>query len=700
MTLSSPVATRFLPSQRRLRTLLVATAALAVLAPIPPLSARSQGDTSLSPPYALAAAPQGAAAAGLHAIERQVEALRPDLVRTTVAIYTRGGVGSGVLLTPDGLVLTAAHVIAGPDGRREMVVLDDGRRFRATFVGADRVSDLGLVQIVDAHNLPAAPLGDSSTVRRGAWVLATGHPLGRQEGRPPVLRIGRVLNLTTGGWRGRRGSRIATDAPIINGDSGGPLFDLDGHVVGINSMISDGGRDARGLMASIHTPVNLAKAAIDLARAGQETPEAWEGPSPAFVEALNEAKGALQDGDLITGLRRAREAATIDPASADARLLMARSLARDRRPGPAATALGDALGRGFSDTAAVRDDPDLSRLVARDAALAARLNRLDALNGLPGQRKGDAPLLAAAAPPGMDRGVVRVRAGGKVVALGTVLSAAGDIVTKASELPDGVALECILPNGRIVPARRRGADAEWDVALLTVRAPGLRPVALIDGATPAGAWTISPDGAGAPAALGVVSVPEMPVRGQGFGAKPTSKAFLGVRLDPVDPDALRSMGLAKGVAVEVDPDLPAARAGIRDGDVLFAVDGHDVGDPDAVMDLLVGKQPGDSVAVQLARGDERLRVTVKLATRPAGLPGRGGIPEMLSGAVSRRSGPFPRVLDHDAMLRPEAMGGPVLDSSGRCLGINIARADRACTYAIRADDLEGIYARLKGTPTP
>src|SRR5262249_53237258 len=153
----------------------------------------------------------------------------------------------------------------------------------------------------DAKDLPVVPLGDSSTLRQGQWILATGHPLGQRMGRPPVLRIGRVLgapstaaapSASEAPRRRRNNQRIITDAPLINGDSGGPLFDLNGRVVGINSMITASGRS----MASIHIPANLAKAAIEKAHRG-ETPDAWSGPPPAFATALSAGQEALGAGN-------------------------------------------------------------------------------------------------------------------------------------------------------------------------------------------------------------------------------------------------------------------------------------------------------------------------------------------------------------------------------------------------------------------
>jgi serine protease Do len=628
-------------------------------------------------------------AEGFLAVQRQVETVQADMVRTTVALRVGFGSGSGVIISPDGLVLTAAHVIAGRPGRPIAAVLSDGRSLSATVVGADRESDLGLVKIEGASDLPTAPLGDSGVVRRRQWVLVTGHPLGNRTGRPPVLRIGRVLRLPRPGID-KEDRCVFTDVPMISGDSGGPLFDLQGHVVGINTMITAG--TAR--MESLHVPVNLAKAAVERARKGEQ-PETWTGPSNTFLQSMSAATQAFQAADNAAAVKHATEAAAADATSASARLLLARALARSGKKPAAAAALKEACDRGFLAAEVVRRDPDL-RTLAQDAAVTPILARLDALDQLVGQRKSDWPVLneAVLAEPAAGRGLVRIRAAsGSDIALGTILSADGDVLTKASELPEG-ALVVVLPDGSSVVPERGAVDPAWDIALLKLRVSGL-PVLPFGEGGGVGRWTFSPAGPAAIAAVGIVGVAEMPVQGRGIAPKATSKAYMGVRLEPVERDVLDALQLQGGVRVFVQPELPAAHAGIRDGDVIFQVDGKGVRDPDSMMDLLVDRKPGDPVTLHVARGEDRFDVTVRLTARPAGLPGRGGLPELLSGDVSRVGGPFPKVLMHDAVLHPSQMGGPILDLEGRCIGMNIARADRTSTYAIPASELRAIYTRLK-----
>jgi S1-C subfamily serine protease len=622
------------------------------------------------------------------AIQRQIDTVENSLIKATVALQLGGVSGSGVIISPDGYVLTAAHVIAGRHPRRCRIILSDGRRMDGTVLGSNSEEDFGMVKINEPSDLTAAPLGDSATLRPGQWLLATGHPLGLQSGRPPVLRLGRVLS---GPRRanGRPGRRILTDAPLISGDSGGPLFDLNGRVVGIHSMITEGER----WLASIHVPVNVAKPVLAQLEKGEEPSEDDIRSAPAG-RAVRNAENAVQSGDWPAAAKAAAEAVRLDDTSAVARVLLARADARAGKVSAAMTALQEAVDLGYNDTSALRLDADFNRLRSQ-GTFTQMVARLDALSSAPGSRKGDRTLLDAAtgSEPNVARGVVAVISDDNQVALGTVVSPDGDVLTKASELPDGT-LTCRLPDGSTLPATREGVDSKWDVALLKVKATSL-PTLRSAGHAELGHWTFTPDPSGTVAALGVVGVAEMPVLGTGISPKATSKAYMGVRLVPVPSSALKDMSLTNGVIVEVQPETPAAKAGIQTGDIIFEADGQPAKDPDSLMDLLLKKKPGDNVDLRVARDKDRLSITVNLTTRPAGLPGRGGLPEMLSGPVTHRAGPFQRVIHHDAVLSPNAMGGPVLDTDGNLIGMNIARADRTSTYAIAAKDVADIYAHLK-----
>ena len=149
----------------------------------------------------------------------------------TVGLNVQDGQGSGVIVSKDGYVLTAGHVSGAP-GTRVTVVLSNGTMVRAQALGANNGIDSGMVKITTPGEYPFVPLGSTMNLVAGQWVVALGHPGGYQVSRPPVLRLGRILTVR-GGPRGA----VGTDCPLINGDSGGPLFDLDGRLIGINSRI-------------------------------------------------------------------------------------------------------------------------------------------------------------------------------------------------------------------------------------------------------------------------------------------------------------------------------------------------------------------------------------------------------------------------------------------------------------------------------
>lgn len=165
--------------------------------------------------------------------ERQQQVAR-RVAPATVAVRVGPAQGSGVIVSPDGYVLTAAHV-AGKPGRRVVVNLSDGQIAFGKSLGLHRDLDAGLIkldtQIDNGRPVtwPFVELGDSSQLVPGQWVLALGHPGGFEPDRPVVVRLGRVLE--------NRDEFVKTDCKLVGGDSGGPLFDMDGNVVGVHSRI-------------------------------------------------------------------------------------------------------------------------------------------------------------------------------------------------------------------------------------------------------------------------------------------------------------------------------------------------------------------------------------------------------------------------------------------------------------------------------
>lgn len=166
----------------------------------------------------------------LREIEKKIQSLVAKATPATISLISKrvGASGSGVIVTEDGLILTAAHVVKGS---REMTVLfPDGREERARILGANFNRDAAMVQLIGKGPWPFVSIGESDTMKTGDLVIAMGHPSGFDPTRRPPVRFGRLMA------RGEHGF-ITTDCTVIAGDSGGPLFNLMGELVGIHSHI-------------------------------------------------------------------------------------------------------------------------------------------------------------------------------------------------------------------------------------------------------------------------------------------------------------------------------------------------------------------------------------------------------------------------------------------------------------------------------
>ncbi len=163
-------------------------------------------------------------------LEAKVEAVSHQVLPATVALLSEktGSSGSGVITRADGLILTAAHVVQG--AKELTVVFPDGAQVPGKVLGANYSKDIAMVQIVGKGPWPFVAVGESKSLVVGDWVIALGHSAGFDAARTPPVRFGRVVSKGPGNF-------LTTDCTLIGGDSGGPLFGLDGKIVGIHSSI-------------------------------------------------------------------------------------------------------------------------------------------------------------------------------------------------------------------------------------------------------------------------------------------------------------------------------------------------------------------------------------------------------------------------------------------------------------------------------
>ncbi|MDX1694980.1 MAG: DegQ family serine endoprotease [Ketobacteraceae bacterium] len=180
----------------------------------------------------------------------------------------REGLGSGIILSRDGYILTNNHVVAGAD--EISIRLSDRRVLDAKLIGGDELSDLALLK-VDADDLPVATLGNSDKLKIGEWVLAIGSPFGFEHSVTAGIVSAKGRNLSNDNYV----PFIQTDAAINPGNSGGPLFNLDGEVVGINSQIYSRSGGFMGLSFAI--PINVAMEVVEQLKDKGQVSRGWLG---------------------------------------------------------------------------------------------------------------------------------------------------------------------------------------------------------------------------------------------------------------------------------------------------------------------------------------------------------------------------------------------------------------------------------------
>jgi serine protease Do len=199
--------------------------------------------------------------------------------------------GSGFIISADGLVLTNAHVLEGAN--EVLVGLSDRSELKAEVVGADPRSDVALLK-VDADNLPTVKIGDPSTLKVGQWVLAIGSPFGFDYTATQGIISSLGRNLPSGGYV----SFIQTDAAVNPGNSGGPLFNLNGEVIGVNSQIYTRSGGYQGVSFAI--PIDVAMDVAEQLKTTGRVSRGWLGVMIQEVTSelaesfgLDKPKGAL-----------------------------------------------------------------------------------------------------------------------------------------------------------------------------------------------------------------------------------------------------------------------------------------------------------------------------------------------------------------------------------------------------------------------
>jgi len=685
-------------------------------------------------------------------LDRIVRKLSPDLVASTVAIMIGGGSGSGVIVSPDGLVITAAHVTSEP-GKQIKVLLADGRELPATSLGVDHGTDGALLKINAPGPFPFRPYVKTKTYKVDDWAIAVGHPGGPIVGRQAPVRLGRI---TEAGTKSGFADAITTTAMVISGDSGGPLYNLLGEVIGINSNISGSWRVNKHVpLPAIVEKWDALLNSESFGRSGdfqesQDTPfdEPYQALRDRFEETL--PKYAEKDPEAAELLARPR---LLDPHHMQALL--------DRwEPDPeAATApqfglILDLAAPDATVSAVIPDSPAAKAgFVKGDVLLTANGEQIfNAITLARTLKAGgeimlatldgkEATLTAAAVParkhfPQPVAGIIEMivtdspdnspestrvsqreflatlnnlrdqfrdlvlplkNADGNTLGLATVIHESGQLLTKASEVEDAAGLIAVF-RGEEHPVEIIGIDEESDIALLRMRIPGLVGVTWTLDEPEVGQLVLTPTGSSLIA--GVSTQPARIAPAMGYELNHTSdepSAYLGVSF---------SSASTSPIIETIELGSPADKIGLLEGDEIIEFEGKKISGLGDVAEMIGKQSIGDKVTLTVKRGDEEIELEPILDERPPSSAGtfnrrasqRDGQLSSLSargGQLSTRRNNFPYALYHDQAIKPRQAGSPLVNLKGEVLGINIARSMRHRSLAIPTSEIDKIVDKLR-----
>ena len=582
----------------------------------------------------------------LRVMESVVTKIAKQVLPATVGVRLGGAEASGVVVTEDGYVLTASHV-AGRPGRSVQIVFQDGRVARGKTLGMNPDVDGALIKIADKGPWEHAPLApEDAQPQAGDWCLAAGHPGGILPTRTPPLRFGRVIVAND--------FVIRTDCTISPGDSGGPLFDLQGRVIGVHSRISEDETD------NLHVPAISFVKTWDKLKAGESTHLA---PTSHFLAQFDfNDDGKLELREMPRGMyRRVYER-------------LAKEFNFDVDKAQPIEELRKKLGVKVPDAGPLIPEPDgfyTGKIRQDDLLLASKFTRgatvKRAFSSLAKEYRNS---------------VVEVVVGNRRVALGTIVAEDGWIVTKASELketPDDK-IRLRFANGKTLTPEKIHEDPTLDLAWLRVKfkVPAVKFSSANE--VTLGQWLVSLGRGSGAASVGVASVQARKI--------PRTSGFMGVGGDGVDGGAVvRTIMKGSG----------ADESSLRINDVILQVMESKVRTFEDLAKVVRTYRPGDKITLRVKRDDQALEVVIKLGVHPET---SGMMEGSLSGPTSDRMNDFEIAIQHDSIIQPGDCGGPLLNLEGECVGVNIARSERTASYAIPASEIRKRLEKLKEADQP
>ena len=589
------------------------------------------------------------------ALQKKIYSTIEDVTPAVVSISLRGrpqlGGFSGVIVSKDGHVLSAGHAVR-PGGKYD-VLLPDGRSFNAVGKGSNGVADCAMLQITsDFEGLPYAQMGESKSLVQNQPCLSISYPGGQRASLAPVVRFGHLVK------DGGGPKMLQSTALMEPGDSGGPLFDLDGRVIGIHSRIT------AGMEQNFEVPIDTFKKFWnELNREKRFTHSGPSTPVLGFRGTSSETGvtvGRVQSDSLAEkhGIKADDVIESVYGIETSSMVALRKAMvtARDDKAKEIVVKLQREeeqieLKIPFQ---VVDDSAPEVKLPEYEDKEFPKPTGMEQLANLPEEFSELESELDDAC---VDISSTRTEDGKELSIVGTRIKGTRFIISKNSVVGDK-------PTVGETELEVVSRDKENDLVLLKTpdkNAAGV-DINFQDDATPkTGSFLITPDSDG----TGLVSV----VSSKSFASKKNKRSgFLGVR-----PADYKDKG---GAVLEMVTNGGAAkRAGLKVGDIVTKLNETEITDQAEMRDFLKKVNPGATVIATITRDDEEMEKTIELG-------------EFTSGhsadrvAKSARRDGFTKVILHDADLKPADCGSPVFDLKGNFVGLNIARNSRVRSYLI------------------
>lgn len=634
-------------------------------------------------------------------------ALSSALKRVTpalVSVQDGLGAGSGVVVSADGIVLTASHVVKQPPRFRRRgplplkVVFPDGSEYSAKLLGMNETADAAMLKIEGSYRsggeFPFVELGTSSELERGEWCFALGHPGGFDKNRPAPLRLGRVLSVGH--------FTVVSDCAIVLGDSGGPLFNLSGQLIGIHSMITE------VIVENRHVAIDVFRRDGDRMESGESWGKLnsrddelvqsrffgvgiWWQNFVAEVTSIDRGspahKAGLRTGDILLSINSQpfADALGLNTLLDDLEENQQVEVKYQRNNRERTTTVTTGLKPTEDEIYALKEEGIRPGSAERFSELKNQLTVLRKVGPFEKRSPDEMQNFTTIVAPSKNS-VVEFQSYGAPLTLGAIMSEDGYILTKASELDNAIDPDCVMPDGRRLKIREIGVDRAFDLMLVKVDATGLKPVEWSTGKVPeVGAIVVSTDSRGTAHLPGVISVKNRKL--------PTSnRGFLGVQM-AYDP------GLGRVFISRVLPGGAAERSGVKKDDVILEINGRRIDSTGGMKQEISSTPPDSKITIRLQSANTIKTVNVMLS--PQFVADENEVllsryrEDSTGKFASRHNSGFPEAMQHDTDLFPSQCGGPLLDLSGKAIGLNIARSARVVSYAIPAHAVQQVYTKLR-----